>query len=108
MPDINIVEVINLGLMPFVLYMAWLFWAALQKSNERYLTLLEKIVSVVENNTRAFRDAEARAGTMCEALQQHEAHVDEIEDKLDVIATTLHNVDIKTTRIEGRQGAERK
>lgn len=100
MPDVSIIEVINLGLMPFVLYMAYLFWIALQKSNDRYAMLLERLIVVVENNTRAFRDAEARSQEMCDSLRKHEGHVDEIEDKIDVMAATLHDVNIKTTRIE--------
>jgi len=54
----------------------------------------------VENNTRAFRDAEARSQEMCDSLRKHEGHVDEIEDKINVMAATLHDVNIKTTRIE--------
>lgn len=93
-------DIINLGLLPFVLYMAWLFWLALQKNNDRQSAMLERLISVVENNTRAFRDAEARSEQMCETLQRHETHVDEIEDKINVMAATLHDVNIKTTRIE--------
>jgi hypothetical protein len=93
-------DVINLGLLPFVLYMAWLFWLALQKSNDKYASLLEKLVQVIENNTRAFRDAEAQSLDVCDALRQHEAHVDKIEDKIDVVAATLHNVDIRTIRMD--------
>jgi len=96
----EIKDILNLGLLPFVLYMAWLFWIALQKSNDRYAMLLERLIAVVENNTRAFRDAEARSQEMCDSLRKHEGHVDEIEDKIDVMAATLHDVNIKTTRIE--------
>lgn len=96
----EIKDIINLGLLPFVLYMAWLFWAALQRSNEKYLALLEKIVSVVENNTQALRDAEARSLDVCETLRRHEAHVDEIEDKIDVMASTVHDMDIRTIRMD--------
>ena len=105
----DIKDIINLGLLPFVLYMAWLFWIALQRSNDKYAGLLEKLVSVVENNTRAFRDAEARSQEMCDSLRKHQGHVDEIEDKIDVMAATLHDVNIKATRIEAhaRKDTER-
>ena len=96
----DIKDIINLGLLPFVLYMAWLFWSALQKSNDRYAMLLERLIAVVENNTRAFRDAEARSQEMCDSLRKHEGHVDEIEDKINTMAASLHDVNIKATRIE--------
>ncbi len=96
----EIKDILNLGLLPFVLYMAWLFWIAHQKSNDRYAMLLERLIAVVENNTRAFRDAEARSQEMCDSLRKHEGHVDEIEDKINTMAATLHDVNIKTTRIE--------
>ena len=96
----EIKDILNLGLLPFVLYMAWLFWIALQKSNDRYAMLLERLIAVVENNTRAFRDAEARSQEMCDSLRKHEGHVDKIEDKIDVMAATLHDVNIKATQIE--------
>jgi len=101
-PDIK--DIVNLGLLPFVLYMAWLFWLALQKNNDRQSAMLERLISVVENNTRAFRDAEARSEQMCESLQRHETHVDEIEDKIDVIVTTLRSVNERTIRMEQVSG----
>jgi hypothetical protein len=105
-PEIR--DIINLGLLPFVLYMSWLFWLALQKSNDRYAVLLERLIAVIENNTQAFRDAESRSVDVCTVLTRHEAHVDELEDKLDVMAATLHGVGIKATRIEGKVGVEHK
>lgn len=96
----DIKDILNLGLLPFVLYMAWLFWVALQRLNDRYTVLLERLITVVENNTRAFSDSEARSLEMCDSLRKHEGHVNEIEDKIDVVAATLHDVNIKATRIE--------
>lgn len=101
-PDIK--DLLNLGLLPFVLYMAWLFWLALQKTNDKQSTMLERLISVVENNTRAFRDAEARSEQMSQLLRQHETHVGQVEDKIDVIATTLHDVNVRTIRMEKTNG----
>jgi hypothetical protein len=46
---------------------------------------------------------------MCDSLRKHEGHVDEIEDKINTMAATLHDVNIKATRIEAhaRKDTER-
>lgn len=79
----EITQIINLGVLPFTLYMAWLFWSALQKSNDRYGEMIERLMMVIENNSRAIRDAEQRSADLDEKLERHDQRAERMERMFD-------------------------
>lgn len=100
MPDVNIIEIINLGLMPFVLYMAWMFWTALQKANEKHDLVIERLIEILQANTKALADNVAQSVVLGAQLSEHDKQVAEIDDKIDVLNVTTQGVHIRTLRIE--------
>ncbi len=100
MPDVSIIEVINLGLMPFVLYMAYLFWTALQKANEKHDLVIERLMEILQANTRALSDNAARSVDVADKVCAHDEKVSAIDDKIDVIGSTTNKIDVRTIRIE--------
>lgn len=100
MPDVNVVEVINLGLMPFVLYMAWMFWTALQKANEKHDLVIERLMEILQANTRALADNVAQGMVLGAQLSEHDKQAAEIDDKIDVLSVTAQNVHVRAMRIE--------
>jgi hypothetical protein len=100
MPDVSIVEIINLGLMPFVLYMAWMFWLALQRANEKHDIVIERLMEILQANTKALADTRAQSAVLEAQLAEHDKRAFEIDDKLDLLNTTTQNVNVRTMRIE--------
>lgn len=86
----DITQIINLGVLPFTLYMAWLFWSALQKSNDRYGEMIERLMMVIENNSRALRDAERRSADLDERLEQHDQRAERMERMFDSFVASRH------------------
>lgn len=100
MPDIDILGVINLGLMPFMLYMAWVFWVALQRANEKHNDLMERLMEVIQYNTKAITENELRSQLVCSKVVEHDDRVASIDDKIDMIGSTTQKIDVRTVRIE--------
>jgi hypothetical protein len=108
MPDVKITDVINLGLMPFVLYMAYLFWTALQKANEKHDIVIERLMEILQVNTKALDDNVARSIDVSDKVCAHDEKVSAIDDKIDMIGSTTNKIDVRTVHIEAllqqRQG----
>jgi hypothetical protein len=100
MPDVSIVEVINLGLMPFVLYMAWMFWTALQRANEKHDIVIERLMEILQANTKALADSVAQGAALGAQLSEHDKRAFEIDDKIDLLNATTQGVHVRTMRIE--------
>jgi len=100
MPTVDILQVINLGLMPFVLYMAWMFWIALQRANEKHDIVIERLMEILQSNTKALADSVAQGTVLSSQLAEHDRRACEFDDKIDLLNATTQNVNVRTMRIE--------
>ena len=84
---------LELGATAFLGYMLYLIWNAFVKLNE-------KLVTVVENNTRAVSKLESKDDELCRTLGEHDDKLDRVADVSELTNQTVRNVDVRTTRSE--------
>lgn len=100
MPTNDLTQFLNIGMIPFMLFMAWSFWNALQRAGDKYDALVERVIVAVENNTRAFLEGRQESRAICDNLSAHDDRVDDVRDKIDLIDVTTQSTEKRTMRIE--------
>ena len=85
--------VLELGATAFLGYMLYLIWNAFAKLNE-------KLVTVVENNTRAVSKLESKDDELCRTLAEHDDKLDQVADVTAMTSQKVCSVDVRTMRIE--------